>query len=268
MDAVSAIVEKSERSRSAFLEAGRERSADAESLDFHQRSQRYLELKRVVASMSSRLAEQVTGLAGSFKGLAALLARFQNIVVASRIEVAKTRALAGVQNTVNGMIALTDRIEIDVGEAMDTTKSFTALASEAIAGYSEDGGAEGERLVSTLDAVEEDMGRLFRAKDSLSDAIEHFSLYTDGFIGLVERARGELSELRSPAERLRSASASLAELKSTIRAGLAPGAAGVESERMRSMVERFTIFTHKKAAGAIGSFSVEEGRESGEVTLF
>ena len=34
------------------------------------------------------------------------------------------------------------------------------------------------------------------------------------------------------------------------------------------MVERFTIFTHKKTAGTIGRFAVEEGGEAGEVTLF
>jgi hypothetical protein len=37
---------------------------------------------------------------------------------------------------------------------------------------------------------------------------------------------------------------------------------------MRRMVEQFTIFTHKKAAGDIGRFAVEEGREAGEVTIF
>jgi hypothetical protein len=34
------------------------------------------------------------------------------------------------------------------------------------------------------------------------------------------------------------------------------------------MVERFTIFTHKKAAGEIGRFDVETGVEAGEITLF
>jgi hypothetical protein len=268
MDAVSAIVGGGEESRVAFLGGGRGRSVDAESLDFRRRSERYLELKRVVVAMSSRLADQVLGLAGSFKGLSALLARFQNIVVASRIEVAKTKALAGVATTVGGMIALTDRIEVDLGEAMETTKAFTALSSGAISEYSRQGGAEGEKLVSTLDAAEEDMARLSRAKDSLGDAIDHFSLYTGDFIGLIGRAGEELAKLRVLTGGLRAVGAELGGLKSSIRQGLGPDAGVVEPERMRRMVERFTIFTHKKAAGDIGRFSVEEGREAGEVTLF
>jgi hypothetical protein len=268
MEAVSAIVGASEQSRSGYLEGSRERASDAETLDFRQRSGRYLELKRVVVGISSRLADQVSGLTGSFKGLSNLLSRFQNIVVASRIEVAKTRALAGVANTVGGMIALTDRIAADVGEAMETTKAFTALANEALDEYTMDGGAAGEKLVSTLASVEADMGRLFRAKDSLRAAIDDFSLYTDDFIGLIGRAGGALARLRGLVDRLRSVGSSLDELKTSIREGLDPEAAEIEPERMRRMVERFTIFTHKKAAGAIGRFAVEEGRDAGEVTIF
>ena len=106
--------------------------------------------------MASRLTDHVAALEGSFKGLAALLSRFQNIVVASRIEVAKTKALAGVVNTVGGMVTLTERIATDVTAAMDTTKDFTTVANDAIGGYSVEasrggpsagGRSEGERLV-------------------------------------------------------------------------------------------------------------------------
>lgn len=268
METVSAIVGASDRSRAEFLDEGRASTADAEALDFRQRSERYLELKRVVVSISSRLDDQVDALAGSFKGLANLLSRFQNIVVASRIEVAKTKSLASVANTVSGMIALTERIEADVGEAMDTTKSFTALSSEAIEEYSFVGGGEGEKLVSTLAGVEEDMGRLSAMKNSLRDAINHFSLYTDDFIVLIARAREQLAKLQALTASLRAVGASLSELKGSLREGLGPGSAAVESDRMRRMVERFTIFTHKKVAGAIGRFAVEEGTEAGEVTIF
>jgi hypothetical protein len=44
--------------------------------------------------------------------------------------------------------------------------------------------------------------------------------------------------------------------------------ASIRSERLRAMIDRFTIFTHKKTAGEIGRFDVEEGAESGEITLF
>jgi hypothetical protein len=151
---------------------------------------------------------------------------------------------------------------------METTKSFTSLASEAIAGYSQDGGTEGDRLVSTLASVEEDIGRLTRSKDALRDAIDHFSLYTEGFKSLIAGAREELAKLLALTVGLRNVGARLGELKSSTKESLGPDAKVFESEMMRRMVERFTIFTHKKAAGAIGRFSVEEGGEAGDVTIF
>jgi hypothetical protein len=271
MGAVTAIVGDSERKRLAFLEGGGSSGACADSGDFQSGSKRYLELKRDVAALASRLTDHVAVLDGSFKGLAALLSRFQNIVIASRIEVAKTRALAGVATTVGEMVTLTGRIEADVGAAMDTTKDFTRLASEAIGGYSAEGAAgssEGERLFSTLRMVEDEIARLSSAKNSLRCAIDDFSLYTEEFISLIGSAGGELERLRALAARLRSVGSSLRALKASLEESLGPDSAGVEPERLRRMVERFTIFTHKKAAGAIGRFAVEEGSEAGEVTLF
>jgi hypothetical protein len=112
------------------------------------------------------------------------------------------------------------------------------------------------------------MGRLSAMKNSLRDAINHFSLYTDDFIVLIARAREQLAKLQALTASLRAVGSSLSELKGSLREGLGPGSAAVESDRMRRMVERFTIFTHKKVAGAIGRFAVEEGSEAGEVTIF
>jgi hypothetical protein len=268
MEAVTSIVGASESSRASFLEGGRSGPAEAEPFEFARSSERYLELKRVVVAMSSRLSEQVKGLSNSFKGFSALLARFQNIVVASRIEVAKTKALAGVATTVGGMVALTAKIEADLGEAVETTKAFTALSSGAIAEYSQSYEAEGGKLVSTLAAADEDMARFFGAKTALRESIDHFSLYTADFIRLIDQARDALAKLRALTESLEGVGGSLSDLKSGIQQGLGPDAKAVEPERIRRMVERFTIFTHKKAAGDIARFAVEEGRDAGEVTLF
>jgi hypothetical protein len=270
MDAVSTIVSSCEKKRSSFLFGYK---GEVDSVDpgaFQHGSARYLELKRSVMSMSSRLADYVENLDGSFKGLAALLARFQNIVVASRIEVAKTKALAGVANTVGGMITLTDRIATDVGEAMETTKGFNVLAREAMSCYVQGarGSSEEEKLVSTLGAVERDMTGLLKTRDSIRGAIDAFSLYTVDFIELIGRASEELSKLRTLNDRLRAVGSNLGDLRIAIRENLGPEASVVESDRMRRMVERFTIFTHKKAAGDIARFAVETGGEAGEITLF
>ncbi|MFP4407530.1 MAG: hypothetical protein ACLFPW_03325, partial [Spirochaetaceae bacterium] len=42
----------------------------------------------------------------------------------------------------------------------------------------------------------------------------------------------------------------------------------IQSERLQSMIDRFTIFTHKQRAGALAGIEVETGATSGELTLF
>ena len=117
------------------------------------------------------------------------------------------------------------------------------------------------------------MARLSQTQESLQSVIAEFSLYTEGFVANIALVGEELDRLRGLADRLRAVGSELLELKASLQAAIGPatavGAAGTaESERLRRMVERFTIFTHKKAAGAIGSFAVEEGGQAGEVTLF
>jgi hypothetical protein len=268
LDTIRDLVDSCERRRSDFLsdQGGLLDAVDTES--FGRGSERYLELKREVLEKSSRLAAQVKTLDESFKGLATLLTRFQNIVVASRIEVAKTRALAGVANTVAGMVELTGRIASDVETAMEMTKEFIKLTHGAFDEFSAGEEADDARLLSVLAVLGEGITALQTRRDTIRGAVGSFALYTDDFISLVERARGDMKSLRLLGEGLLSVGGRLGSLKNALREGLSSAEIEPEPERMRKMVERFTIFTHKKAAADIGNFDVEEGRQSGEVTLF
>ncbi len=268
LDTIRNLVDSCERRRSEFLseKTGLLDMVNAES--FSRGSEKYLELKLEVFEKASRLASQVKVLDESFKGLATLLTRFQNIVVASRIEVAKTRALAGVTNTVAGMVELTGRIASDVESAMDMTKEFIKLTEGAFAEFSAGEEADDARLRSVLGVLGEGITALQTRRNTIRGAIGSFALYTDEFISLVERARENMDSLHSLGDGLLSVGSRLGVLKESLREGLSAEEIEPEPERMRKMVERFTIFTHKKAAADIGNFDVEEGRQSGEVTLF
>ncbi len=285
IEAVSRLIEEVEGRRAAFIgdpERVQEGSVDASR--FSAGSGRYLALKKDVIGTARRLSEQVRVLDESFKGLAGLLARFQNIVVASRIEVAKNRTLAGVTTTVQGMIELTERLGADVGGAMATTKDFIKVASAAIAEYSggeeagrrsarEDskaGTAEGDRLQATLRSVEAGIESLDGSRVAVARAVGDFRLYTPEFIALIAEARGALERLRGLSAELKRAQADLALLKSTVDEEAGPDAprGAIRSDRLKSMIERFTIFTHKRTAGQIGNFDVEAGVEAGDITLF
>ena len=266
MKAVRDIVARCERERSTFLVGADESLKALDTAGFTAGSARYLELKRSVISSARRLSDQVKGLDESFKGLAGLLSRFQTIVVASRIEVAKTRALVGVATTVQGMIQLTDRIETDVRAAMDTTKDFIKAASAAIVEYA--AGEGDERLTATLERIQGDIGRLDASRGAVRAAVDGFSLYTADFISLAREASERVEGLKALSGRVEEGRAALGGLRAEVRAELGPGNHELKSDRLRAMVDRFTIFTHKRTAGEIGRFDVESGVEAGEVTLF
>ena len=169
--------------------------------------------------------------------------------------------------------------------AMDTTKGFIKVAYSAIADYAggtsfkaglRDSGladrraGDTERLQTTLARVERDMVSLDGARSAMTEALDDFSLYTPEFIRLIAEARGELARLSSLADRLKAAETEISALHSSIQAELGPGVSmnSIRSQRLRQMIERFTIFTHKKTAGEIGQFDVEDGVKAGEITLF
>jgi hypothetical protein len=210
--------------------------------------------------------------------------------------VAKNRALSGVTNTVQGMIELTDRIGNDVGEAMDTTKDFIKVSYMAIVDYAGEADSfnrlsspsiedlrdsaasdgrdvsvsESDKLLSTLKKVGSDIQILDSGRSEVGASVGGFVLYTPEFIALINESNGRMVELRGLVDRLKAVQANVSTLREDIvsEIGEKPSITSIKSERLRTMIDRFTIFTHKKTAGAIGSFDVEDGIEAGEVTLF
>lgn len=291
VESIVGNVERKRRDQAAALESATS-GTGSDAANYLEGSAHYLALKKQVVQTARRLSEQVRGLDESFRGLAGLLSRFQNIVIASRIEVAKNKSLSGVANTVQGMVQLTERLGADVGEAMDTTKTFIKVAYGAIAEYagaddarraSEGGAASGfgsaafevaaqenDRLVATLEKVEANLHILDGARKRVGETLDSFLLYTPEFIGLISEARSVLSGLEGLSERLKRIQGELVTLKGNLvdAGGAEIQEASIRSERLRAMIDRFTIFTHKKTAGEIGRFDVEDGVESGEITLF
>ena len=237
-------------------------------------SRDYLERKTRVLASSRRLAERVNELDELFKTLGVLLGRFRNIFTASRIETARNKALSIVSNTVDGMGALTERIETDSGEASALTKNFIKTATAAVLAYAEAQARDDERIRGFTSRIVAEFGRLETARSNLSRAVSDFTLYTPDFIELIGEARAQVDRIDEVAGRLSEARGDLVAFRDgAFDAALSlgeddPSRHDIANERLRRMIERFTIFTHKKAAGELADFEVEEGAEQGAVTLF
>lgn len=254
--------------------AGLEEPDSAASGAVAEESRDYLERKTRVLSSARRLAERVNELDELFKTLGVLLGRFRNIFTASRIETARNKALSIVSNTVDGMGALTERIETDSGEASALTKNFIKTATAAVLAYAEAQARDDERIRGVTSRIVTEFGRLETARSNLARAVADFTLYTPDFIELIGEARAQVDRIDAVAERLSEARGDLVAFRDgAYAAAISLGADDPEghdiaNERLRRMIERFTIFTHKKAAGELADFEVEEGAEQGAITLF
>jgi len=238
------------------------------------KAESYLTLKSRALSAGRSLSEQVRQLNDSFKKLSSLLGKFQNIVVASRIEIARTRALAVVSNTVTGMIEITESLGRDVGQASDLTKTFIKTASAEIMAYDKVQEQNDERLRLSVRRMADELLRLETARERVKEAISSFRLYTPEFLELIRSARSSFDRLSGFKDSMKGLLGEIETLKrdASLEAegieGVGEDRHSIRNDRLRRMVERFTIFTHKKTAGVLGDFSVEEGMESGEVTIF
>jgi hypothetical protein len=243
---------------------------------FGKRSREYVVGKQAFVQSCRLLDARVRELDEGFKSLVKLMSRFKSVVTASRIEIAKNRTLQIVSNTVRGMMSLTERIEEDVSGAIKQTGGFMKLATTAIARYAREYEDRHQALVDALAAAEDDFAALAEVRSGAIEYLREFSIFSGGFLALVDSSAGELSALDRLRERLSAAAVELAEVADS-SGGVADSSGGVGDfedgrigdERLQRLIERFTIFTHKKAAQSIGEVELDaEAANAGEITLF
>ncbi len=236
---------------------------------------RSINMKRSITDHSARLLKEVRFLEEDFRSFTSLITRFHNIDVASRIEVAKQEVLQQMAGTVEEMTALTRRIEKDVNTSLDSTKEFISSTSKTITEYQEVFVAEESFVESFQKEIQDRYQALFAAKGELTDTVAGFSLFTERFLDLFRSTTVDLERLEQLLEDIQTIKGRLGELQQQAasemedileKEGLETWE--IESKRLQELIERFTIFTHKQTAGELAGFEVEQGTESGEITLF
>jgi hypothetical protein len=105
--------------------------------------------------------------------------------------------------------------------------------------------------------------------------MSEFSLFTKRFFSLLDELDGQVSELGDLVqgvggivEDLAGLGGELSERREKALAARGLTSWSIRDPRLREMIEKFTILSHKKAAADIGGLTVEEGGRPGELTLF
>ncbi len=234
-----------------------------------------LRMKAKVSEDGRFLMRQVEQLERAFESFGTIITRFHSIDIASRIEVAKQEVLRQMSGTVEQMTTLTHDIENDVNASLESTKTFIAEVSGAISGYQEVLSGEDSFGEKFRDSMRHHYHSLSETNQAVTSWIGDFALYTRKFFSLFSDTQSDLARLDDLAEEIRGVQRTLANVKSRAESQqkrllneMGKEEWKIGDERLKSMIERFTIFTHKKQAGELAGFDVEEGVEAGEITFF
>ncbi len=242
-------------------------------LNLYQRGQRSL------VRDSAGIIAGVKHLRSVFDTIKPIISRLQHVRITQQIEVAKNPAIAAVKDTVEHMSELimkadervqTTRKELEgfIGSIEELTGEFTRSSDEA---------------QRELERIKQDKIQFFsRMNDHQEEMTAHLyalKVYPDSFGETCRKIDGVLEELKAALKSVEDASEMLSrsesehrEIRNRLLSEIGESEWTIHNDHLRLLAERFTITSHKEAAGEIGGFDVEgvtlDKIESGDVTLF
>jgi predicted nucleic acid-binding Zn-ribbon protein len=234
--------------------------------------------QKTMVRESALIVTQVKHLRVLFDSIKPIIARLQHVRITQQIEVAKNPAIAAVKDTVDHMSELIMQADVRVQDTRRELEEFIEGIDVLTSGYS--AGAETDHRI--LEKLKQEktlfFGKMKEYQDELAQSVVHLEVYPDSFQSLcteIDAMLGELKSLRDSVEaakdRLDAMHAQCKSDRDRLVTDSGLGDWQIHNDRFRAMVQRFTITSHKEAAGEIGGFDVDKGLdsiESGDVTLF
>lgn len=228
---------------------------------------------------SASIVSEVKYLRTLFETIRPIISRLQHVRITQQIEVAKNEALHSVRATVDYMSELIYRTESSVDETRKELEQFI----DAIESLTDAYGEESRRDSRELDRIKEEKSEFFR---SMQEINEHLSVMLSDLRVYPPSFRVLCTEVDDSLTTLQHIAGTLLDLKTSVRENaqeyrnrrdvllneVESGQWTIQNDRLRDLVERFTITAHKEAAGKIGGFDVDgsgnDQVQSGDVTLF
>jgi methyl-accepting chemotaxis protein len=231
--------------------------------------------KAKLSPEGAKILDELKVLQESFEDFTAFVDRFRTVDIASRIELAKQETLRAKRETMGSLTNLAKQIGEDVKSALDIILQTTERIETTIHRFAGEVVKGAERVESLVAAIRGVYARLTQAKDFLSHAMREFSLYTGRFFTLFDELESEVGGLGTIISAIALIVGDLGNLRFQLEArrDIAFRERGVTSwtiqdGRLKEMIRKFTILSHKKTAAELGGFEIEEGDKPGELTLF
>jgi len=231
--------------------------------------------KAKLSPEGAKILDELKVLQESFEDFTSFVDRFRTVDIASRIELAKQETLRAKRETMGSLTNLAKQIGEDVKSALDIILQTTERIETTIHRFAGEVAKGSERVESLVAAIRGVYARLTQAKDFLSHAMREFSLYTGRFFTLFDELESEVGGLGTIISAIALIVGDLGNLRFQLEArrDIAFRERGVTSwtiqdSRLKEMIRKFTILSHKKTAAELGGFAIEEGDKPGELTLF
>ena len=237
--------------------------------------QEIISKKHSLGNATQGLLKDIQNLNSNFTNFSSLITRFKTIDVASRIEIAKNTVLSRMISTVDEMTNLTQRITHDVENSYNLTTDFLRSSKDTIFRVRVQFDEEEAKVRAQEHRLNEKLKALQLGTEKLESNIRNFSVFStvfqdlflrssqnfgrlDRLISIINDVRGQLQSIQDEAQNARD----------TLLAEQGLNEWKLQNHKLQDIIQRFTIFSHKKAAGDLAGFEVEEGVEAGEITLF
>lgn len=239
----------------------------------------YQREQRRMVKDSSFIVGDVKHLRIIFDTIRPIISRLQHVRITQQIEVAKNPAISAVKDTVEHMSTIIMNSDLRVQETRKELESFISEIEEATDSF---------RLSSDLDQkelekIKQERTTFFNTlklhEEALSSSIASLNVYPESFQALCSSIDSLLSSLQNNETSFSQNMKTLEVLnqiilseKNALLQEMGSDTWIIQNTRLREIVARFTITSHKKVAASIGGFEVDtsgiEVLESGEVTFF
>ncbi|MBI9107306.1 MAG: hypothetical protein JEZ04_11235 [Spirochaetales bacterium] len=246
------------------------------NIEVRERSNELSEKRRGLISLISGILKHVHGISEEIESFKKISGWLQNVAVLSRIELTRSLSLRQMTESVDDMADLVERIQEQIKRGERETGDFissTGMLFEEYEAYAEE---EQHYMRDFFESFIDGISEMSSINNSFSDVLKDFNFFSEKFRNLFEISSGEMEQLKKLTGELSHVSGNLQTLKvrfdETIKKKIGEKEIqewNISDESLNKIIERFTIYSHKRSAGEVTGLNVEESAlGAGEVTLF
>ena len=236
----------------------------------------FSERRTELISLIEKLIEHVQSIAAEFDSFDKISGWLQNVAVLSRIELSRSSSLAGMKESVMDMTELVERIQEQIMHGEEETGNFIKQTTVIFNEYKSFSNEESVFLKEFTDIFIRDINEISGINNRFTEELKTLNFFTDEFYDLFDLSENELKQLKEIKIELEDVRSDLNCINEKVAPAVKEkiGSSSIsdweiKDDNMNKIIEKFTIYSHKKTAADVSGFDVEDSAlDAGEITLF